>query len=148
MKDLAKADKEFNIAILRYFNPIGAHPSGLIGEDPNGIPNNLCPYITKVAVGKLKEVHVFEGSGLYIVNLGTGKGYSVLEMIRSFSKAAGKEIPYVIDPRRAGDIPECYADPGKAEKLIGFKAEKTLDDMCRDALNWQTKNPDGYGDAE
>lgn len=181
LKDLAKADKEFNIAILRYFNPIGAHPSGLIGEDPNGIPNNLCPYITKVAVGKLKEVHVFgndyptpdgtgvrdyihvvdlarghvlavkkllEGSGLYIVNLGTGKGYSVLEMIRSFSKAAGKEIPYVIDPRRAGDIPECYADPGKAEKLIGFKAEKTLDDMCRDALNWQTKNPDGYGDAE
>ena len=179
LKDLAKADPDFNIAILRYFNPIGAHPSGLIGEDPNGIPNNLCPYITKVAVGKLKEVHVFGNdyptkdgtgvrdyihvvdlarghvlavnklltkSGLFIVNLGTGRGYSVLEMINAFSKALGKEIPYVIDPRRPGDIPECYADPTKAYNLIGFKAEKTLDDMSRDALNWQTKNPDGYPD--
>ncbi len=179
LKDLAKADSEFNIAILRYFNPIGAHPSGLIGEDPNGIPNNLCPYITKVAVGKLKEVHVFGNdyptkdgtgvrdyihvvdlarghvlavnklltkSGLFIVNLGTGRGYSVLEMINAFSKALGKEIPYVIDPRRPGDIPECYADPTKAYNLIGFKAEKTLDDMSRDALNWQMKNPDGYPD--
>ncbi len=179
LKDLAKADPEFNIAILRYFNPIGAHPSGLIGEDPNGIPNNLCPYITKVAVGKLKEVHVFGNdyptkdgtgvrdyihvvdlarghvlavnklltkSGLFIVNLGTGRGYSVLEMIKAFSKALGKEIPYVIDPRRPGDIPECYADPTKAYNLIGFKAEKTLDDMSRDALNWQMKNPDGYPD--
>ena len=179
LKDLAKADPEFNIAILRYFNPIGAHPSGLIGEDPNGIPNNLCPYITKVAVGKLKEVHVFGNdyptkdgtgvrdyihvvdlakghvlavnklltkSGLFIVNLGTGRGYSVLEMIHAFSKALGKEIPYVIDPRRPGDIAECYADPTKAYNLIGFKAEKTLDDMSRDALNWQTKNPDGYPD--
>mgnify|MGYP004658581731 FL=1 len=179
LKDLAKADPEFNIAILRYFNPIGAHPSGLIGEDPNGIPNNLCPYITKVAVGKLKEVHVFGNdyptkdgtgvrdyihvvdlarghvlavnklltkSGLFIVNLGTGRGYSVLEMIEAFSKALGKEIPYVIDPRRPGDIPECYADPTKAYNLIGFKAEKTLDDMSRDALNWQMKNPDGYPD--
>lgn len=179
LKDLAKADPEFNIAILRYFNPIGAHPSGLIGEDPNGIPNNLCPYITKVAVGKLKEVHVFGNdyptkdgtgvrdyihvvdlarghvlavnklltkSGLFIVNLGTGRGYSVLEMVNAFSKALGKEIPYVIDPRRPGDIPECYADPTKAYNLIGFKAEKTLDDMSRDALNWQMKNPDGYPD--
>ena len=179
LKDLAKADPEFNIAILRYFNPIGAHPSGLIGEDPNGIPNNLCPYITKVAVGKLKEVHVFGNdyptkdgtgvrdyihvvdlakghvlavnklltkSGLFIVNLGTGRGYSVLEMINAFSKALGKDIPYVIDPRRPGDIAECYADPTKAYNLIGFKAEKTLDDMSRDALNWQTKNPDGYPD--
>ena len=179
LKDLAKADPEFNIAILRYFNPIGAHPSGLIGEDPNGIPNNLCPYITKVAVGKLKEVHVFGNdyptkdgtgvrdyihvvdlarghvlavnklltkSGLFIVNLGTGRGYSVLEMINAFSKALGKEIPYVIDPRRPGDIPECYADPTKAYNLIGFKAEKTFDDMSRDALNWQMKNPDGYPD--
>lgn len=179
LKDLAKADPEFNIAILRYFNPIGAHPSGLIGEDPNGIPNNLCPYITKVAVGKLKEVHVFGNdyptkdgtgvrdyihvvdlarghvlavnklltkSGLFIANLGTGRGYSVLEMINAFSKALGKEIPYVIDPRRPGDIPECYADPTKAYNLIGFKAEKTLDDMSRDALNWQMKNPDGYPD--
>ena len=179
LKDVAKADPDFNIAILRYFNPIGAHPSGLIGEDPNGIPNNLCPYITKVAVGKLKEVHVFgndyptrDGTGvrdyihvvdlakghvlavdklfkkpgLFIVNLGTGKGYSVLEMIKAFSKALGRDIPYVIDPRRPGDIPECYADPSLAYKLIGFKAEKTLDDMSKDALNWQTKNPDGYPD--
>lgn len=179
LKDVAKADPEFNIAILRYFNPIGAHASGLIGEDPNGIPNNLCPYITKVAVGKLKEVHVFGNdyptkdgtgvrdyihvvdlakghvlavnklltkSGLFIVNLGTGIGYSVLDMIKAFSKALGRDIPYVIDPRRPGDIAECYADPTLAYKLIGFKAEKTLDDMSRDALNWQMKNPDGYPD--
>ena len=179
LKDIAKADPEFNIAILRYFNPIGAHASGLIGEDPNGIPNNLCPYITKVAVGKLKEVHVFGNdyptkdgtgvrdyihvvdlakghvlavnklltkSGLFIVNLGTGVGYSVLDMIKAFSKALGRDIPYVIDPRRPGDIAECYADPTLAYKLIGFKAEKTLDDMSRDALNWQMKNPDGYPD--
>lgn len=179
LKDVAKADPEFNIAILRYFNPIGAHASGLIGEDPNGIPNNLCPYITKVAVGKLKEVHVFgndyptkDGTGvrdyihvvdlakghvlavnklltkpgLFIVNLGTGIGYSVLDMIKAFSKALGRDIPYVIDPRRPGDIAECYADPALAYKLIGFKAEKTLDDMSRDALNWQMKNPDGYPD--
>ncbi|HBF86576.1 MAG TPA: UDP-glucose 4-epimerase GalE [Clostridiales bacterium] len=179
LKDLAKADKEFNIAILRYFNPIGAHESGLIGEDPNGIPNNLCPYITKVCVGKLEKVNVFgddyptrdgtgvrdyihvcdlarghvlavnkllTGSGLFIVNLGTGRGYSVLEMINAFSKALGKPVPYVIAPRRSGDIAECYADPSLAYKLIGFKAEKTLDDMCRDALNWQLKNPDGYPD--
>ncbi len=179
LKDVAKADPEFNIAVLRYFNPIGAHASGLIGEDPNGIPNNLCPYITKVAVGKLKEVHVFgndyptkDGTGvrdyihvvdlakghvlavnklltkpgLFIVNLGTGIGYSVLDMIKAFSKALGRDIPYVIDPRRPGDIAECYADPTLAYKLIGFKAEKTLDDMSRDALNWQMKNPDGYPD--
>lgn len=177
LKDLAKADKEFNIAILRYFNPVGAHPSGLIGEDPNGIPNNLCPYITKVATGKLEKVSVFgadydtpdgtgvrdfihvvdlakghvlavnkllTGSGLFIVNLGTGRGYSVLEMINAFSKALGREIPYVVAPRRAGDIATCYADPSLAENLIGFKATKTLDDMCRDALNWQMKNPNGY----
>ncbi len=177
LKDLAKADSEFNIAILRYFNPIGAHSSGLIGEDPNGIPNNLCPYITKVCVGKLKEVHVFgndyptkdgtgvrdyihvvdlarghvlavekllKKSGLFIVNLGTGKGYSVLEMINAFSKALGREVPYVIDERRAGDIAECYADPTLAYKLIGFKAEKNLEDMCEDALRWQTQNPNGY----
>ena len=179
LKDVAKADPELNIEILRYFNPIGAHASGLIGEDPNGIPNNLCPYITKVAVGKLKEVHVFGNdyptkdgtgvrdyihvvdlakghvlavnklltkSGLFIVNLGTGIGYSVLDMIKAFSKALGRDIPYVIDPRRPGDIAECYADPTLAYKLIGFKAEKTLDDMSRDALNWQMKNPDGYPD--
>ena len=177
LKDLAKADKEFNIAILRYFNPVGAHPSGLIGEDPNGIPNNLCPYITKVACGKLEKVNVFgddydtpdgsgvrdfihvvdlakghvlavnkllTGSGLFIVNLGTGRGYSVFEMIEAFSKALGKQIPYAVAPRRPGDIATCYADPTLAYNLIGFKATKTLDDMCRDALNWQMKNPDGY----
>ena len=177
LKDVAKADKDFNIAILRYFNPVGAHPSGLIGEDPNGIPNNLCPYITKVAAGKLEKVNVFgsdydtpdgtgvrdfihvvdlakghvlavnkllTNSGLFIVNLGTGTGYSVLEMIKAFSKALGRDIPYTLAPRRAGDIATCYADPTLAQELIGFKATKTLDDMCRDALNWQMKNPDGY----
>ena len=177
LKDLAKADKEFNIAILRYFNPVGAHPCGLIGEDPNGIPNNLCPYITKVAAGKLEKVNVFgsdydtpdgtgvrdfihvvdlakghvlavnkllTNSGLFIVNLGTGTGYSVLEMIKAFSKALGRDIPYTLAPRRPGDIATCYADPALAQELIGFKATKTLDDMCRDALNWQMKNPDGY----
>ncbi len=179
LKDLYKSDKDFNIAILRYFNPIGAHPSGLIGEDPNGIPNNLCPYITKVCVGKLPHVNVFgndyetpdgtgvrdyihvedlaEGHvlavdklmtkpGLFIVNLGTGVGYSVLDMIKAFSKALGKDIPYVIGPRRPGDIAMCYADPSYAEEFIGFKAKRTLDDMCRDALNWQLKNPNGYSE--
>ncbi len=179
LRDLYKADKSFNIAILRYFNPVGAHESGLIGEDPNGIPNNLCPYITKVAVGKLDKVRVFgndyptpdgtgvrdyihvsdlavghvlalkklfENSGLYTVNLGTGVGYSVLEVIKAFSKALGKEIPYEFAPRRAGDIPACYADPSLAEKLIGFKTTRSLDDMCRDALNFQMKNPNGYED--
>ena len=177
LKDLYKSDKDYNIAILRYFNPIGAHPSGLIGEDPNGIPNNLAPYITKVCVGKLPHVNVFgddyptpdgtgvrdyihvedlaeghvlavdkllTGSGLFIVNLGTGVGYSVLDMIKAFSKALGKDIPYVITPRRPGDIPTCYADPAYAESLIGFKAKRSLEDMCRDALNWQLKNPNGY----
>ena len=179
LKDLYKADKDFDIAILRYFNPIGAHPSGLIGEDPNGIPNNLCPYITKVCVGKLPHVNVFgddyethdgtgvrdyihvedlaEGhvlaveklltkSGLFIVNLGTGVGYSVLDMIKAFSKALGKDIPYVIGPRRPGDIAMCYADPTYAEQLIGFKAKRGLEEMCRDALNWQLKNPNGYSE--
>ena len=177
LRDLYKADPSFNIAILRYFNPVGAHESGLIGEDPNGIPNNLCPYITKVAVGKLAKVRVFgndyptpdgtgvrdyihvvdlaighvlalkklfENSGLYTVNLGTGVGYSVLDVIKAFSKALGKEIPYEFAPRRAGDIPECYADPSLAESLIGFRTTRSLDDMCRDALNFQLKNPNGY----
>lgn len=180
LRDLYKADGSFNIAILRYFNPIGAHESGLIGEDPNGIPNNLCPYIAKVAVGKLEKVRVFgndyptpdgtgvrdyihvvdlavghvlalkklfENSGLYTVNLGTGKGYSVLEVIEAFSKALGKPIPYEIAPRRPGDIAECYADPSLAEQLLGFRTARTLDDMCRDALNFQLKNPNGYGDC-
>jgi UDP-glucose 4-epimerase len=177
LKDLAVADKGFNIAILRYFNPVGAHESGLIGEDPNDIPNNLCPYITKVVVGQLPFVRVFgndydtpdgtgvrdyihisdlanghvlalkklwEAPGLFIVNLGTGTGYSVLDMIKAFSKACGKEIPYKIVERRAGDIATCYADPSLAYELLGFKAEKNLDDMCRDALKWQLQNPEGY----
>jgi len=179
LKDLYKADPSFNIAILRYFNPIGAHESGLIGEDPKGIPNNLCPYITQVAVGKRKELGVFgndynthdgtgvrdyihvvdlakghvlavnklaENPGLLIVNLGTGHGYSVLDMVKAFEKVIGKPLPYKILPRRPGDIDECYADPSYAYEVLGFKAEKTLDDMCRDAMRWQTLNPDGYGD--
>ena len=162
---------------LRYFNPIGAHKSGLIGEDPNGIPNNLMPYIAKVAVGKLEKVHVFgndyptpdgtgvrdyihvvdlarghvcairkleTGCGLFICNLGTGKGYSVLDVIHAFSKACGKEIPYVIDPRRPGDIAECYADPTKAKNELGWVAEYGIEEMCADSWNWQKNNPDGY----
>ena len=177
LKDLYNADKEFNIAILRYFNPVGAHESGLIGEDPKGIPNNLCPYITQVAVGKREYLGVFgndydtkdgtgvrdyihvvdlakghvlavnklmDKPGLLIVNLGTGQGYSVLDMVKGFEKATGKPIPYKVLPRRPGDIDECYADPSYAYETLGFKAEKTLDDMCRDAMNWQTKNPNGY----
>ena len=177
LKDLYKSDNSWNIAILRYFNPVGAHESGTIGEDPNGIPNNLCPYITQVAVGKRPYLNVFGGeyptkdgtgvrdfihvvdlavghvlsvnkllekSGLFIVNLGTGTGYSVLDMVKAFSKAYGKEIPYKIVDRRPGDIAECYADPSYAYELLGFKAVKTLDDMCVDALRWQLNNPNGY----
>lgn len=177
LKDLYKADPTFNIAILRYFNPVGAHQSGLIGEDPKGIPNNLCPYITQVAVGKREYLGVFgndyntpdgtgvrdyihvvdlakghvlavdklmENPGLVIVNLGTGRGFSVLDMVKSFEKVTGKPIPYKIMPRRPGDIDECYADPSLAKEILGFEATKTIDDMCRDAMNWQTKNPNGY----
>ncbi len=179
LKDLYTADNSFNIAILRYFNPVGAHESGLIGEDPKGIPNNLCPYITQVAVGKREYLGVFgndydtpdgtgvrdyihvvdlakghvlavnklnQNPGLLVVNLGTGKGYSVLDMVKAFEKASGKPIPYKIMPRRPGDIDECYADPSYAYEVLGFKAEKTLDDMCADALRWQMRNPDGYGE--
>lgn len=179
LKDLYKADNTFNIMILRYFNPVGAHESGLIGEDPKGIPNNLCPYITQVAVGKRKELGVFgndynthdgtgvrdyihvvdlahghllavnklaENPGLLIVNLGTGVGYSVLDMVKAFEKVTGKPIPYKIMPRRPGDIDECYADPSYAEQILGFKTTRTLEDMCRDAYNWQVKNPEGYGE--
>lgn len=177
LRDLYKADNSWNIALLRYFNPIGAHESGLIGENPKGIPNNLMPYITKVAVGELKEVKVFgndydtpDGTGvrdyIHVVdlavghvkaldklktkpgivtyNLGTGKGVSVLEMIKAVSKACGKELPYSIAPRRAGDIAVCYADASKANKELGWTAERDLDDMCRDSWNWQSKNPEGY----
>ena len=177
LRDLYVSDNEWNIAILRYFNPVGAHESGLIGEDPNGIPNNLVPYISQVAVGKLSCLSVFgddydtpDGTGVrdYIhvidlsnghlralekisntvgvvtYNLGTGTGYSVLDMVKAFSKACGREINYKIAPRRPGDIGACFADPEKAERELGFKAEKTLDDMCRDTWRWQSQNPDGY----
>lgn len=176
LKDLYKADASFNIALLRYFNPIGAHPSGLIGEDPNGIPNNLVPYITQVAVGKLERLNVFgndyptrdgtgvrdyihvvdlakghlaalkklsENCGLVICNLGTGNGYSVLEVLNAFSETVGRPLPYVIAPRRAGDIAECYADPTKAYKELGWKAELDLKRMAEDSWRWQKNNPDG-----
>ena len=177
LTDLHVADPEWNVILLRYFNPVGAHESGRIGEDPTGIPNNLTPYITQVAVGKLKEVNVFgndydtpDGTGVrdyihvmdladghvkalkkfadkpdvYIYNLGTGRGYSVLEMIHSFSKAVGHEIPYVIKPRRPGDIATCYADATKAKEELGWVAKRGGDEMCRDAWRWQSQNPNGY----
>ncbi len=177
LTDIWKADNRWQVILLRYFNPIGAHESGLIGEDPKGIPNNLVPYVAQVATGKLEKVHVFgndydtpdgtgirdyihvvdlakghvkaiEGmeklEGVNIFNLGTGIGYSVLDIIKAFSKACGKDLPYVIDPRRPGDIAICYSDPTKAKDVLDWKAEKNLDDMCRDAWNWQSHNPDGY----
>lgn len=177
MTDLQKANPDWNVILLRYFNPVGAHKSGLIGEDPKGIPNNLMPYISQVAVGKLEKLGVFgddynthDGTGvrdyihvvdlakghvkainyiltnpgLDVINLGTGVGYSVLDMVKAFSKACGKEIPYEIKPRRAGDIDMCYADPAKALKVLGWKAEKGLDEMCEDAWRWQSNNPNGY----
>ena len=181
LTDCCHADPELTVALLRYFNPIGAHPSGLIGEDPNGIPNNLVPYIAKVAVGKLEKVHVFgndyptpdgtgvrdyihvvdlarghvaaikkleQKPGLFICNLGTGHGYSVLDVINAFSKACGKEIPYVIDPRRPGDIAECWCDPSKAKRELGWEAQYGIEEMCAHSWNWQSHNPDGYKTAE
>ena len=181
LTDCCHADPERNVALRRYFNPIGAHPSGLIGEDPNGIPNNLVPYIAKVAVGKLEKVHVFgndyptpdgtgvrdyihvvdlarghvaaikkleQKPGLFICNLGTGHGYSVLDVINAFSKACGKEIPYVIDPRRPGDIAECWCDPSKAKRELGWEAQYGIEEMCAHSWNWQSHNPDGYKTAE
>lgn len=177
LTDLHTADPEWSVILLRYFNPVGAHKSGLIGEDPAGIPNNLTPYITQVAVGKLKEVGVFgddydtpdgtgvrdyihvvdlaighvkaldklmEDNAVRIYNLGTGHGYSVLDMIKAFSKACGKEIPYVIKPRRPGDIATCYADPALAKKELGWEAERGLEEMCEDGWRWQSNNPNGY----
>ncbi len=177
LTDIYKSDSRWQVTLLRYFNPIGAHESGLIGEDPKGIPNNLLPYVAQVASGKLEMVHVFgndydtpdgtgvrdyihvvdlakghlaaiEGMdkypGINIYNLGTGNGYSVLDIIKAFSAACGKELPYVIDPRRPGDVATCYSDPSKALKELGWKAEKNLEDMCRDAWRWQSKNPNGY----
>ena len=179
LTDIEKSDHRWRVMLLRYFNPIGAHVSGLIGEDPKGIPNNLLPYIARVASGKLEKVHVFgndydtpDGTGVRdyihvvdlakghvkaieamdrldgvnIYNLGTGEGYSVLDMIKAFGRACGKEIPYVIDPRRPGDIARCWSDPSKAERELGWKAEKGVDEMCEDAWRWQSGNPDGYGE--
>ena len=175
--DYAAAASELNMAVLRYFNPIGAHESGLIGEDPNGIPNNLVPYIAQVAVGKLEKLHVYgddyptpDGTGvrdyihvvdlakghvaalkkletncgLFIVNLGTGNGYSVLDVVKAYEKACGKPIPYVIDPRRPGDIASCYAEPKKAFDEMGWKAELGIEEMCASSWKWQSMNPNGY----
>lgn len=177
MMDMQKADPSWNIILLRYFNPIGAHESGLIGENPNGIPNNLMPYITQVAVGKREMLSVFgndydtpdgtgvrdyihvvdlavghvkaiekikENPGLKIYNLGTGKGYSVLDIVNNFEKATGVTIPYKIAPRRPGDIATCYADASLASKELGFVAERGIYEMCRDSWNWQSHNPNGY----
>ena len=151
LQDLARSDARWRIALLRYFNPVGAHPSGLIGEDPNGIPNNLLPYISQVAIGKLKALSVFgsdypttDGTGLDVWNLGTGRGYSVLEMIRAFEQASGRPVPWQPAPRRPGDIAECWADPTKALNELGWKTERSLPEMMADAWRWQCGNQEGY----
>lgn len=177
LNELYVSDNDWNIIVLRYFNPIGAHKSGMIGEDPNGIPNNLLPYISQVAIGRLKELSVYgndyptrdgsgvrdyihvvdladghvkalerlkESCGFEVFNLGTGSGVSVFEMIKAFEKASGKEIPYKVTAKRGGDVAECYADCTKASKALGWSAKYNLDDMCRDAWNWQFKNPNGF----
>ena len=176
LRDLYVADSGWTVALLRYFNPVGAHESGLIGEDPKGIPNDLAPYIAKVAIGELKEIGVFgndyptpdgtgvrdyihvvdlakghvaaitalEKPGVYTYNLGTGIGYSVLDVIHAFERACGKRLPYVIRPRRAGDIAACYANADKAKAELHWQAERGLDEMCASLWNWQVKNPEGY----
>lgn len=177
LSDLYCADKEWGISILRYFNPIGAHESGWIGEDPKGIPNNLMPYITQVAIGKISilkvfgnnyathdgtgvrdYIHVvdlakghlqalerlFKHDGIEVFNLGTGIGYSVLDVIKAFESATGILVPYVISPRRSGDIDTCYADPQKAIRMLGWRCEKSIEEMCKDSWNWQVENPNGY----
>ena len=179
LRDICKADKDFNVALLRYFNPIGAHESGLIGEDPKGIPNNLLPYVSQVAVGKLKElsvcgndyptkdgtgvrdyIHVVDlasghikaieklctNPGIVTYNLGTGNGYSVLDIVKAFEKASGKKVPYKIVERRPGDIAECYANPEKARVELGWQAKYDIERMCKDSWRWQSNNPNGYGD--
>jgi UDP-glucose 4-epimerase len=178
LADIYQSDKDWNVVLLRYFNPVGAHPSGKIGEDPRGVPNNLAPYITQVAVGKLRELQVFgndyetpDGTGvrdyihvvdlaqghlralealpanpgLQVYNLGTGRGYSVLQMVTAFEKAVGKPIPYRIIARRPGDIATSYADPSRANEALGWKAVHGIDEIARDAWNWQKHNPEGYG---
>lgn len=177
LTDFNVADQSFNVVLLRYFNPVGAHESGLIGEDPKGIPNNLMPYISQVAVGKLDCLGVFgndydtkdgtgirdyihvvdlsighikalkkleKDKGVFIYNLGTGVGYSVLDMVKAFEKASNIKVKYEFKPRRAGDIAKCYADPSKAERELGWKAERNLEQMCSDTWKWQTNNPNGY----
>ena len=179
LSSAAKAQGDWSVMLLRYFNPVGAHPSGLIGEDPKGIPNNLMPYISQTAAGRRDHLNVFgndydtpDGTGIRdyihvvdlakghvaamdymdkytgteVINLGTGTGYSVLDMVKAFEKATGVKIPYVIAPRRAGDVARVYADPTKSRELLGWSAELSLEDMCRDAWNWQSKNPNGYGE--
>jgi UDP-glucose 4-epimerase len=177
LRDLATADPSWKITLLRYFNPVGAHPSGLIGEDPRGIPNNLMPYVSQVAVGRLPELRVFgndyptrDGTGvrdylhvvdlavghvralertgaggLLTVNLGTGRGYSVLEIAKAFEQASGRAIPYEVVARRPGDVAEVYADASLAARSLGWTAARGIDEMCRDAWNWQRRNPEGYG---
>ncbi|MEX2602264.1 MAG: UDP-glucose 4-epimerase GalE [Balneolaceae bacterium] len=177
LRDLHQSDERWNVALLRYFNPVGADPSGEIGEDPQGTPNNLMPFVTQVAIGKRKELQIFGGDyptrdgtgvrdyihvsdlaaghvkaldkldenpGVVTYNLGTGTGYSVLEIVAAFEKASGKTIPYQITDRRPGDVAECYADPSRAERELGWRAERGLEEMCRDSWNWQKKNPDGF----
>ena len=176
LEDVCVSDKEWSVILLRYFNPVGAHPSGRIGEDPKGIPNNLMPYVAQVASGKLERIGVFgndyptpdgtgvrdyihvvdlarghlaalkklEEPGVHVYNLGTGVGYSVLDMIHAFEKACGKTLPYAILPRRAGDIASCYASSEKAERELSWKAEYGIEEMCRDQWNWQKNNPEGY----
>ncbi len=177
LRDLAKADSGWRIALLRYFNPVGAHASGLIGEDPRGVPNNLLPYVAQVAIGRLSELAVFgadyptpdgtgvrdyihvvdlalghlaaldglaRSTGVLTVNLGTGRGYSVLEMVAAFEKASGRKVPYRVAARRPGDIASCFADPTHAARLLGWRATRDLDCMCRDAWRWQSMNPAGY----
>ncbi|MBA4141403.1 MAG: UDP-glucose 4-epimerase GalE [Nitrosospira sp.] len=183
LRDVHRSDSSWRFAILRYFNPVGAHPSGLIGEDPLGIPDNLMPFVAQVAVGKRDTLNVWgndyptpDGTGVrdYIhvvdlalghvkaleamddprdqgqtscltVNLGTGRGYSVLDMVRAFEQASGRHVPYTIAPRRPGDIASCYADPQRADELLGWRAERGLEEMCADAWRWQSANPEGYG---
>ena len=177
LEDIHVSDPEWNVILLRYFNPIGAHKSGLIGEDPKGIPNNLVPYVAQVAIGKLECLGVFgddydtpdgtgvrdyihvvdlakghvaaikkleEKKGVLIYNLGTGKGYSVLDVVHAFEKACGKKIPYAVKPRRPGDIATCYADPAKAKAELGWEAENGIEEMCADSWRWQSMNPNGY----
>ena len=181
LRDLAKADNEWSVVLLRYFNPVGAHPSGLMGEHPNGIPNNLMPFISQTAVGKREKLSIFgndydtpdgtgvrdyihvvdlarghvaavkyatENAGCEVFNLGTGTGYSVLDMVHTFIDVNRVAVPYQIVERRPGDIGTCYADPAKSAEKLHWKAEKTLADMCRDSWNWQSKNPMGFADAE